>query len=69
MNSFFAFVIKFFTEESGTDQIKLPVLILTLIFLIVALIICIIISKKNSLYSNPKGNEVITELLQANEVA
>ena len=69
MNSIFSFVIQFFTEDTSTTHIKLPVLILTLALLIVALLINIIISKKNSLYSNPKGKEVITELLQRNEVA
>ncbi|MFT4147172.1 MAG: hypothetical protein QM644_22250 [Mobilitalea sp.] len=70
MNSILSLIVHFFTEDTVNNHIKLPVLLLVMIFLLLVLGICVFISRKNMLYVNQKGkNEDISELLKGNEVA
>ena len=57
------FIAGFFVERQET-RINLPVLIITLIILFTALIICIIISRKNQLYIR-SDKQTITEIGQS----
>ncbi len=70
MNSILSIFVHFFTEDTITNNINIPLLILVLGILLFILGICIFVSKKNMLYVKrmDKDNE-ITDLLKGNEVA
>ena len=54
MNSVFAFLAKIFIGRQDSYNLNMPVLIIVLTSLLIALGICIVISKKNRLYLRPK---------------
>jgi|GEM_PF-4348379 hypothetical protein len=54
MNEFFKNIITFFTENQGSEPMNIPILVVALVVLLIALWICVIISKKNKLYVHHK---------------
>lgn len=54
MNEFFKNIITFFTEKQGTEAVDVPLMVISILVLLIALGICVIISKKNKLYIHHK---------------
>lgn len=69
MNALLTYLVKFLAGSRETNNINLPVLVTALVVLLVALWICILVSKKNRLYISLKENDNIVDLQKGNEVA
>lgn len=69
MKAILTFIVQFFTESQDTYSIKVPALLLVLMVLLIALWICMVITKKNRLYIKPKEKDNIFDLHKENEVA
>lgn len=70
MDSILSLIVHFFTEDTITNNINIPILLLVLGILLFILGICIFVSKKNMLYvKRIDKDDEITDLLKGNEVA
>lgn len=54
MKGILAELINFFSDRQGTSNMNLPLFAITVAVLTIALLICIIVSRKNKLYINNK---------------
>ncbi len=57
MKGVFLFLVNFFTDGRADEIVNVPLLIITVSILLIALWICIGISKKNRLYIRQKKDE------------
>ncbi len=57
MKGVLTYLIQFITDEQVNNILNIPLLIITLVALLIALWICIVISKKNKLYIRNKEDK------------
>jgi len=69
MKAAYVFLLQLLRESREIAGTNFLILLLTFAILILALIICIHISRKNKLYINPVKQEPLTKLYNEKEVA
>lgn len=57
MQGVLTYLIQFITDEQVNNILNIPLLIITLVTLLIALWICIVISKRNKLYIRNKEDK------------